>query len=65
MYYQKLSDEWYFINDHDASFGHYHLCPICGKTSPTTSRICPHHPLYYAYRGTKPSDYHNEVERGK
>ncbi len=48
---------WDFILDHDASFGHYHLCPVCGKQSPTTSRICPNHEIYYVYRGTSPDDY--------
>ena len=42
--------EWYFILDHDASFGHYNLCPVCGQVSPTTSRICPYHQIYYVMR---------------
>lgn len=29
---------------------HYHLCPICGLPSPTTSRICPEHTnIVYVY----------------
>jgi len=55
-----INEQWYFISDHDVSFGHYHLCPICGQMSPTTSRICPKHSLYLAYRGTSPDDYKEE-----
>ncbi len=54
---KKVKEEWYFILDHDASFGHYHLCPVCGQSSPTTSRICPCHSIYYVFRGTNPDDY--------
>lgn len=50
-------EEWYFIRDHDASFGHYHLCPVCGKESPTTSRICPGHDIYYVTRQSHLDDY--------
>ena len=59
-----MNEEWYFILDLDASFGHYHLCPVCGKISPTTSRICPNHHIYYVSRQSSPADYAVKIPSG-
>jgi len=52
-----MIERWDFFLDHDASYGHYHLCPVCGKQYPTSSRVCPGHQIYYVARGTDPSMY--------
>ena len=51
---------------HDASWGHWHLCPVCGKQSPTTSRVCPEHTVIYLRNGEVITDKLNkESENGK
>lgn len=56
-------EKWIYILDNDASFGHYHLCPVCGQQSPTSSRICPQHEIYYVVRGTSPDMYFERPQR--